>query len=71
MLRCNDGCARDACGWEVTGMLKKILTWGAIAFIIYYLATSPQGAAHVVDGALQWLKTAGNSLSNFLNHIKL
>jgi hypothetical protein len=52
-------------------MLKKILTWGGIAFIIYYLATSPQGAAHVVDGALQWLKTAGNSLSNFLNHIKL
>ena len=52
-------------------MLRKVLTWGAVAFIIYYLATSPQGAAHVVTGALNWLKSAGNSLSAFLNHIKL
>jgi hypothetical protein len=52
-------------------MLKKILTWGGIAFVIYYLATSPQGAAHVVDGAISWLKTAANSLGSFLNHIKL
>lgn len=52
-------------------MLRKVLTWGAVAFIIYYLATSPQGAAHVVTGALNWLKSAGNSLSSFLNNIKL
>jgi hypothetical protein len=52
-------------------MLKKVLTWGGIAFVIYYLATSPQGAANVVSGALSWLQTAGNSLSQFLNHIKL
>ncbi len=52
-------------------MLKKILTWGGIAFVIYYLATSPDGAANVVTGALDWLKTAGNALSTFLNHIKL
>jgi hypothetical protein len=52
-------------------MLKKILTWGGIAFVIYYLATSPQGAAHVVDGAINWLKTAANSLGSFLNSIKL
>ena len=43
----------------------------AVAFVIYYLATSPQGAANVVTGALDWLKSAGNSLSAFLNHIKL
>ena len=52
-------------------MLKKVLTWGGIAFVIYYLATSPDGAANVVDGALNWLKGAGNSLAAFLNHIKL
>ena len=52
-------------------MLRKVLTWGAVAFVIYYLATSPQGAANVVTGALDWLKSAGNSLSSFLNHIKL
>ena len=52
-------------------MLRKVLTWGAVAFVIYYLATSPTGAANVVTGALDWLKSAGNSLSSFLNHIKL
>jgi arginine exporter protein ArgO len=52
-------------------MLKKVLTWGGIAFVIYYLATSPDGAANVVTGALDWLKSAGNSMSQFLNHIKL
>ena len=56
---------------EVNAVLRKVLTWGAVAFVIYYLATSPQGAANVVTGALDWLKSAGNSLSAFLNHIKL
>jgi hypothetical protein len=56
---------------EVIAMLKKILTWAVVAFVIYYLATQPEGAAHVVDGAINWLKSAGNSLSQFLNHIKL
>ncbi len=58
-------------GGEVIGMLKKVLAWAGIAFVIYYLATSPQGAANVVTGALDWLKAAGNSMSQFLNHIKL
>jgi hypothetical protein len=51
--------------------LKKVLTWALIAFVIYYLATSPDGAAHVVTSALDWLKSAGNSLATFLNHIRL
>jgi len=56
---------------EVNAVLRKVLTWGAVAFVIYYLATSPQGAANVVTGAIDWLKSAGNSLSSFLNHIRL
>jgi len=58
-------------GREVTEILKKVLTWAGIAFVIYYLATSPDGAANVVTGALNWLKSAGNSMAEFLNHIKL
>jgi hypothetical protein len=65
------GCGCDVCGREVIGMLKKVLTWGAIAFVIYYLATNPNGAAHLVTGALNWLKDAGQSLSKFLSNIKL
>jgi hypothetical protein len=56
---------------EVNAVLRKVLTWAAVAFVIYYLATSPQGAANVVTGAIDWLKSAGNSLSSFLNHIRL
>jgi hypothetical protein len=52
-------------------MVKKVLTWGGIAFVVYYLVTSPTGAAHVVTGALDWLKSAGNALGSFLNNIKL
>ncbi len=61
----------NALGREVIAMLKKVLTWAGVAFVIYYLATSPQGAANVVTGAIDWLKMAGNSLASFLNHIKL
>lgn len=53
------------------GIVKKVLTWLGIAFVIYYLATNPHGAAAVVTGALNWLKSAGNSMAQFLNHIKL
>lgn len=51
--------------------LKKVLTWVGVAFVIYYLATSPQGAAHVVDGVINWLKSGANSFGSFLNGIKL
>jgi hypothetical protein len=52
-------------------MMKKVLAWAGVAFVIYYVATSPDGAANVVSGALHWLKSAGNSMSAFLNHIRL
>jgi hypothetical protein len=51
--------------------LKKFLTWAAIAFVIFYLVTSPQAAANVVTGALNWLQEAGKSMAEFLNHIHL
>ncbi|MDA8320420.1 MAG: hypothetical protein M0030_11515 [Actinomycetota bacterium] len=50
-------------------MLKKILTWAAIGFVVYYLATDPHGAAGVVTGALAWLKSAAAALGKFLHDI--
>ena len=52
-------------------MLKKILAWGAVAFAIYYLAVDPHGAAGLVTGLLNALKTAAHSLASFLSSIKL
>jgi hypothetical protein len=47
--------------------MKKYLSWALMAFVIFYLLKSPQGAAHVVHNALGSLTSAGNSLSRFVN----
>jgi len=49
--------------------LKKVLTWAIVLFIVYYLATQPIGAAHVLHSAYNGLHQAGNSLSTFVNHL--
>jgi hypothetical protein len=49
--------------------MKKLLTWGAIAFVIFYLVTQPAGAAGVVHGAWHDLGTAGHALSQFVNSL--
>lgn len=51
--------------------MKTVLTWAAVAFVIYYVITAPEGAAHLVDVAVDWLKSAGSSLGTFLNNVKL
>jgi hypothetical protein len=55
---------------EVIGV-KTILTWALAVFVIYYLITAPEGAAHVVDVAGDWLRSAGHSLGTFLDNVKL
>jgi hypothetical protein len=59
------GAAREVIG------VKTVLTWAVVAFVIYYLVTAPDGAAHVVDVAVDWLKSAGHSLGTFLDNVKL
>lgn len=49
--------------------LKKILTWAITLFIVYYLATQPVGAAHVLHSAFNGLHSAGSSLSTFVNSL--
>ncbi len=55
--------------WEGFRMAKKVATWAAIAFVVYYLATQPAGAAHFVHGVFNWLHGAGNSMSTFVNSL--
>jgi hypothetical protein len=51
--------------------VKTVLAWAAAVFVIYYVFTAPEGAAHVVDVAFGWLKGAASSLGTFLDHVKL
>ena len=43
-------------------MLKKILTWGAIAFLVFFVAFRPGAAADVV-------KTLGNTCVDIFNGV--
>lgn len=49
--------------------VKKIVTWLLVIFVVFYLLTDPNGAAHFVSHALSGLKSAGKSLSTFLSHL--
>lgn len=69
-LRCADGEGVPGAVREVIGV-KRVLAWAAVVFVIYYVVTAPEGAAHVIDAAVGWLKGAGSSLGTFLNHVKL
>jgi hypothetical protein len=50
-------------------MVKKVLTWALIIFVVYYLATNPHGAADFVKGVFHWLQGAGKSLSQFVDDL--
>lgn len=50
-------------------MLKRILTWAIVIFIVFYLATQPVGAAHALHSAFTGLHHAGTSLSTFVNSL--
>jgi hypothetical protein len=50
-------------------VLRKVITWAVVIFIVYYLATDPSGAAHALHSAFNGLKSAGNSMSRFVNKL--
>jgi len=50
-------------------MLKKVITWGIVIFIVYYLVSDPGGAGQVVQSALNGLRSAGNSLAQFVSSL--
>jgi hypothetical protein len=50
-------------------VLKKVITWAIVVFIVYYLATNPTGAADFVKGVFHWLEGAGHSLAQFVNSL--
>jgi hypothetical protein len=50
-------------------MLKKVITWAIVIFIVYYLATQPTGAANVIHHAYNGLHAAGSSLARFVNSL--
>ncbi len=50
-------------------MLKKVITWAVVIFIIYYVATEPAGAAGVVHNVYNGLHSAATSMAQFVNSL--
>jgi hypothetical protein len=50
-------------------MLRRVITWGIVIFIIYYLISDPSGAANVVHSILNGLTDAGRSLARFVSSL--
>lgn len=47
--------------------VKKVLTYGGIAFVAYYLLARPTDAANAVKGAFDTVVNAADSLAQFVN----
>ncbi len=50
-------------------MVRKILVWALVVFVVWYLLTDPGGAATFVSHVLNGLKSAGRSLSTFVSKL--
>lgn len=54
---------------EATVQVKKVLTYGGVAFVAYYLFARPSDAADAVRGAFDTVFNAADSLAQFVNQL--
>lgn len=50
-------------------MLRRVIMWAIVLFIIFYVATQPAGAAGVVHHAYNGLHDAAISMAKFVNSL--
>ncbi len=50
-------------------VVRKIVIWALIVFVVWYLLTDPDGAAAFGSHVLNGLKSAGKSLSTFVSNL--
>ena len=60
---------RDVQRQAQRALLSRVLTWAVVIFLAFYLFTQPDGAANVIRGMLDLLRSAGNVLAIFVNHL--
>lgn len=49
--------------------IKKILTWAGIAFLLFFLISSPAQASDVVNGILDSLRQAAEAVITFMRNL--
>lgn len=50
-------------------MLRKVITWAIVIFVVYAVVSDPHGASGAIQSALSALRGAGNSLSSFVSSL--
>jgi hypothetical protein len=50
-------------------MLRRLVTWLLVAFVLYLLLTNPDGAASVMGQAIGGLRHAGDELASFIDQL--
>lgn len=50
-------------------MLRKIITWAIVLFVIFYVATQPSGAADIVHHAYNGVHDAAGTLGSFVQSL--
>jgi hypothetical protein len=50
-------------------MLKKVITWGIVIFVVYFLATQPSTSANFVHTWFSAVRDVGTSLSRFVTSL--
>lgn len=50
-------------------MLKKVITWGIVIFVVYFLATQPATSADFVRTWFNAVRDVGTSLSHFVTSL--
>ncbi|WP_165485986.1 hypothetical protein [Frankia sp. Cppng1_Ct_nod] len=46
--------------------MDKIIRYGLIAFVIFFVVTSPSSAASIINRAIDGLQSVGHGLSGFV-----
>jgi hypothetical protein len=49
--------------------VKKVLTYAAIAFVIFYLYNQPRAAAGAVNGVFETINTGATRLATFFTTV--
>jgi hypothetical protein len=50
-------------------MLKKVISWGIVIFVVFYLVTQPTSSANLLHGWYHDLHSIGSSLSRFVSSL--
>jgi hypothetical protein len=50
-------------------MLRKVITWAIVIFIVFYLVTQPTNSANLLHGWYHNLHDIGTSLSRFVSSL--